>query len=94
MPKIKRCTNVEIKIVEAGQKELPVNEISSWLEQSAADEMENSAQNTKERFLTIGFYGFLLWFMPAIYIQNAREMVDHLKEVRFKIFFKLKHLKL
>lgn len=84
MPKIKRCSNIEIKIIEAGQKELPVNEISSWLERSTADGMENGVQNKKERFLTIGFYGFLLWFMPAIYIQNSREMVDHLKEVHFK----------
>ena len=90
MPKIKRCSNVEIKIVEARQKELPVNEISSWLERSTADGIENGVQNKKERFLTIGFYGLHLWFMPAIYIQNSREMVDHLKEVRFKIFLKYK----
>ena len=56
------------------QKQLPVEEISNWLERST-DGIENTAQSQKERVLKIGIQG----------IQNAREIVDHLKTVYFKI---------
>lgn len=57
------------------QNQLPVEEISNWLERSA-DDGGNNIQNTKERFLTINL------FTPDHYFfQNVQETLDHLKTV-------------
>ena len=65
--------SIQIQIYDAEQKQLPVDEVSDWLEKST-DGGENIVQNLKERFLEIRFDGDSC-------IQNAREMVDHLKTV-------------
>ena len=76
MAEIKSCSNIKIRIGMCceEQKQLPVEEISNWLERST-DGIENTVQSQKERVLKIGIQG----------IQNAREIVDHLKMVYFKI---------
>lgn len=73
---IKHCTNVDI-VFETHRRWgvqgiLPVEAISSWLGRSA-DGKENIMQAEKEKLLKIGFYSF--------HVQNALEMVDHLKMV-------------
>ena len=72
MDAIKRCSNLEIGFPFGRREEnqLRVEAISNWLIRSA-NGTENIVKNQKERLLNIGFYG----------IQNAREMVDHLKTV-------------
>ena len=75
MDEIKHCSilDLEIEIFKLEQKQLPVEEISNWLERSD-DVMENTVQIRKERFLYIRFCS----------IQNGREMFEHLKAVDFK----------
>lgn len=72
MPPIERCSNVEIEIpfLWRVQKQLPVKAISNWLEMSAV-RMEINDRKQKEKFLKILMMG----------IQNARELIDHLKMV-------------
>ena len=73
MDEIKNCSMVQIQIYDAEQTQLPVYEVSNWLEKSTDGE-ENIVQNLEERFLEIRFDGDSC-------IQNAREMVDHLETV-------------
>ena len=73
MDEIKNCSMVQIQIYDAEQTQLPVYEVSNWLEKST-DGGENIVQNLKERFLEIRFNGDSC-------IQNARQMVDHLEKV-------------
>ena len=83
MPEIKRCSNVNIVFLrrcEEHHYHLPVEEVSNWLER-CVDGMEKAAQNQKERYLRITMDS----------IKNAREMIDHLKMVFYKHFFKNKH---
>ena len=75
MDEIKHCLNVEIRLFDGGQKRLPVEEISNWLEPFAAG-TKNTLQNQKERLLTIYHIG-------PFTIQNAREMLEHLAKVYF-----------
>ena len=75
MDEIKHCLNVEIRLFDGGQKLLPVEEISNWLEPFAAG-TKNTLQNQKERLLTIYHIG-------PFTIQNAREMLEHLAKVYF-----------
>ena len=75
MDEIKHCSNVEIEIIFGEQKRLPVDEISNWLEPSP-DVAKNNHQNQKERLLEICFY------CPT-FIQNARQMLEHLEKVYF-----------
>ena len=75
MDEIKHCSNVEIGIIDGEQKRLPVEEISNWLERSA-DEAKNNIQNHMERFLN--FY-YIYYFTH--FIQNARELLEHLAKV-------------
>lgn len=79
MNEIKRSSRIkiEIEMFHRGDKHLPVEEISNWLE-NPSDGMENIAQIKKERFLEVDFD-------ISCTIQNAREMVDHLKEVFFRL---------
>ena len=76
LTEIQRCSNVDISFETFSglvENELPVEAISNWLERFA-DGMEN-IRDEKEKLLRIGFYGFR--------VQNALEMVDHLKTVYF-----------
>lgn len=77
MNEIKSCSNVEIELSNGEQNQLPVEEILNWLEQST-DGMKNIVKAWKERLLKISFRG-------THFIQNAREMVDHLETVHFFI---------
>lgn len=83
MYQIKNCSRVKIMIYNGAQTQLPVEEISNWLEQ-LDDGMENIVRNQKERMLEIGF-GTCGAYHHA-HIQNVREMIDHLKTVYFIIF--------
>ena len=80
MDEIKHCSNVEIRLFYGGQKRLPIEEISNWLERSA-DGAKNNIQNQTERFLKI-YYNYYL--NPVI--KNAREMLEHLTKVYFIYF--------
>ena len=73
MEEIKHCSNIEIEIIFGEQKRLPVEEISNWLESSAGG-AKNSLQNERARLLRIYYYS-------TTFIQNAQEMLDHLKTV-------------
>lgn len=78
MDEVKLCSNVEIQIYNAEQNQLPVEaveEISNWLERPINGK-GNYARNQMERSLKI--------CIPCTHIQNAREMVNHLKTVYFK----------
>lgn len=85
MPEIKRCSTVEIEIHSEEQR-LPVDAIINWLEESA-NEMEinnGQNQNKKERFLKVIFFTWHWCWGNRIRnsgIQNAGEMLDHLKTV-------------
>ena len=82
MPAIKYCSNFEIDsiISHGGKSNLPVELISDWLV-PPVDGMENDVQNqTKERFLQVTFLSG---------VQNAREMIDHLKKVCFVFNLKI-----
>ena len=83
MGEIKRCSNVKIVIMTGIQKRLPVEEISKWLENSTNGK-KNNFQNQRERFLDIYYCDC---YIPP-FIQNAREMLDHLEKVYF-IYFML-----
>lgn len=80
MPEIKRCANVEIKIIHwrGRQNQLPIETISTWLERSA-DVVENNVQKQRERSLTISTEGVF---------GNTREMLDHMKTVNVETHFK------
>lgn len=75
MAEIKRCPNVEINLCIPWecQNQLPVEEISNWLERSA-DDVGNYIQNKKERFLTVKLFASNHHFF-----QNVREILDQLK---------------
>ena len=79
MDEIKHCSNVQIGIIDGEQKQLPIDEISNWLERSA-DVAKNSLQSQRERFLEIYYH----YYTP--FIQNGREMLEHLAKVYFKTF--------
>ena len=75
MEEIKRCQNIDIVFhlhYGGNGKQLPVDEISNWLERSA-NGMEKFVNNKqqKERSLKFRMTG----------IQNAPEMIEHLKTV-------------
>ena len=71
MAPIKCCSTVEIGISHSWiETQLPVEAISNWLEMSAV-RMEINDRKQKEKFLKILMMG----------IQNARELIDHLKMV-------------
>ena len=72
MEEIRHCSNVKIEIFD-GQKRLPVEEILNWLERSD-DGTKNNHQNQKERFLEI-------YYCCPAFVQNAREMLEHLTKV-------------
>ena len=78
MPEIKCCSNVKIKFEQKRKvhNQLPVEEISNWLER-CGDGMEKAAKNKKVRYLSINMDD----------IQNAHEMIDHLKMVFYKYLF-------
>ena len=91
MDEIKHCSNVEIRLFYGGQKRLPVKVISTWLERSA-DGAKNNHQNQKERFLKIWYHYYSSpyiqtpSFNSSPFIQNAREMLEHLAKVYFIYF--------
>ena len=72
MAPIKCCSAVEIDILHSWEvhQQLPVEAISNWLEMSAV-RMEINDRKQKEKFLKI----------LMMDIQNARELIDHLKMV-------------
>ena len=73
MAPIKCCSTVELICISYSlevQKQFPVEAISNWLEMSAV-RMEINDRKQKEKFLKILMMG----------IQNARELIDHLKMV-------------
>lgn len=77
LPELKRCSSAEIQICygkgfERQQSQLPVEVISNWLKLG----MEMNVRNGKDLFLKIHMDN----------IQNAQEMVDHLKMVSFIYF--------
>ena len=71
MDGINASSSVEIEIINGEQNQFPLEAISNWLVRSA-DRTGNIARNKKERLLEINFYNT---------IQNAHEMIDHLKTV-------------
>ena len=79
MDEIKHCSNVQIGIIDGEQKRLPIDEISNWLTPSG-DGTNNSLQSLRERFLKIYYH----YYTP--FIQNGREMLEHLAKVYFKTF--------
>lgn len=81
MRTIMRCSKVQIVILCVGKFQLPVEEISNWLEQ--LDGMENKVQSKKAKLLEIGFFDFHT-------IQNTQEIIDRLQMVYFNTFFKLR----
>ena len=77
MEEIKRCQNIDIVFhlhYGGNEKQLPVDDVSNWLERSAngTEKFVNNKQQ-KERSLKMG--------MKGIQIQNVREMIEHLKMV-------------
>lgn len=79
IPQIERCSNVEIE-VNNGEQKLPVDAISNWLEKSV-DGMKNN-KGQKKRFLKVIFPNEY-WQNSTLHagIQNAGEMLDHLRTV-------------
>ena len=78
MPEVKRCSTISINIFAPQPRypmQLPIDEISSWLEKSADKEKIN-VQNKHRRYMHID-----LWNV----CQNAHEMIDHFKTVFFEI---------
>lgn len=75
-----RCSNIEIEFAMQyfEQKQLPIEEISCWLKQSACG-IENSVQNLKKRFLELTLF---------VGIQNAQDLLEFLTKVRFVYLFK------
>ena len=71
MDGINASSSVEIEIINGEQNQFPLEAISNWLVRTA-DRTGNIARNKKERLLEINFYNT---------IQNAHEMIDHLKTV-------------
>lgn len=71
MVEFQDCSNVEIEIVDRGERLLPVAAILKWLEKPA-DRTGNISQVQKEKFLRIGLFSG---------IQNAQQMLRHLKTV-------------
>ena len=71
MSEINCCSSVEIEIDKrTGQKALPAEAISDWLEKIASG-VKVHEKVTKEKYLKIKMFG----------IRNTREIHDHLKEV-------------
>ena len=76
MEEIKRCQNIDIdfRLYYGGnEKQLPVDEVSNWLERSSngIEKFVNNKQKARS----------LKMQMKGIQIQNAREMIEHLKTV-------------
>lgn len=81
MPEIKQCSNIGIGISIQNNRDrikmqLPIEEISNWLEKPAEGKGINS-QSQKERFLRI------IMSKYRVRNRNALEMIDHLKTVFF-----------
>ena len=73
IPQISRSTNVYFRIGNQKMIQLPVNELSNWLNRKSEDKI-NNCKKQRERLLQI---------RGGAPVRNAREMCDFLKEVRF-----------
>ena len=73
IPQINRSTNVYFCICNQQMIQLPVDEISNWLNRKSEDKI-NNCKKQRERLLQI---------RGGAPVRNAREMCDFLKEVRF-----------
>ena len=77
MQPIMRCSNVEIRFLYCGrqiQNQFPVEAISYWLEAPNNEAgMGIGIKSRKEKLLQVQMWG----------IENAVEMIDHMKMVYF-----------
>ena len=89
MPEIERCSYIQILYHGNQQRDhnqLPIEVISNWLERPV-DGKKYIVQNKKKaRFMEVSISDSSLLHFRNIEIQNAQEIVNHLKTVYF-IFF-------
>ena len=84
-PSINRCREVYFRYDNETFIQLPVGDISNWLNRNSDDQIDSAGRSKKERLLLMDH---------QIRIQNAVEMCDHLKMVReFYFIFNIKIVK-